>query len=260
MTSTTSVVTSRLFDGSALLIELGPPPGNILDRAMIQDLSAELSSASKNLDLKAIVIRGAGEHFSYGASVVEHLPDQVGEMLSEFHALLNLMNSLPLPPVIAAVRGRCLGGGFELALACDHILVEEGAEMGCPEIRLGVFPPAAAALLPLRVSAAKSSLILSTAQLLSGDEAVRLGVAEVQVETGTLDDAVEVWVTDRFNELSAAALRQTRKACRHPWRLVCEQVLPELERQYLRETMSTDDAMEGLQAFLEKRHPKWSNR
>ncbi len=260
MTTTTSVTASRLYDGSALLIELGPPPANILDRAMIRDLSAELTVAAMNLDLKAIVIRGAGEHFSYGASVVEHLPDQVGEMLPEFHALLNLMNSLELPPIIAAVRGRCLGGGFELALACDHILIEEAAEIGCPEIRLGVFPPAAAALLPLRASAAKSSLILSTAQLLSGEEAVRLGVAEVQVEKGTLDDAVEIWFADRFSELSAAALRQTRKACRHPWRQACEQLLPELERQYLEETMSTADAMEGLQAFLDKRHPKWSNR
>ena len=242
------------------MLELGPAPGNILDRALIHKLGANLRALAKDGRLKAIVLRGSGAHFSYGASVEEHMPSQVGRMLPDFHALLRLIDELPLPPVIAAVRGRCLGGGFELALACDRILVEEDAQLGCPEIRLGVFPPAAAALLPLRVNAGRAAELLVSGRLLDGREAGELGIADHVAESGGLDFAVETLVDQTLVPLSAAAVRQARHACRHPWHAALHRRLPELERQYLEDLMATVDALEGLEAFLAKRKPAWSDR
>ena len=251
---------TALCGGAAAVLELGPAPANILDRALMHKLGANLRALSQDARLKAVVLRGSGAHFSYGASVAEHMPSEVDRMLPEFHALLRLLDELPLPPVIAAVRGRCLGGGFELALACDRIVVEEDAQLGCPEVRLGVFPPAAAALLPLRVGAGRSAELLTGGRSIDGREAAALGIAEALAASGALDARVEELVHDTVLPLSAAALRQTRRACRHPWRDALHRVLPELERQYLQDLMATADAVEGLEAFLAKRKPAWSDR
>lgn len=246
--------------GAAVVLEIGPAPGNIVDRALMRSLGANLRALARDTHLKAVVLRGSGAHFSYGASVQEHLPEEVAPMLAEFHALLRLFDEVSLPPVIAAVRGRCLGGGFELALACDRIVVEEGAQLGCPEVRLGVFPPAGAALLPLRVHAGRAAELLVSGRLLDGREALEWGVADLLAPAGGLDAAVEELVERTLQPLSAAALRQARRACRHPWREALGERLAALEKQYLEEVMATHDALEGLGAFLDKRQPAWSDR
>ncbi len=252
--------TRRISGGAAALLELGPAPANLLDRSLIGRLKEQLEIFTTELELRAIVLRGSGAHFSYGASVDEHLPGQVEQMLPEFHSLLRMLGDPRLPPVIASVRGRCLGGGLELALACDVIIAAEDATLGCPEIKLGVFPPAAAALLPLRMSAARALDLVTSGRVLSGIEAHRLGMVEHIVSQNHLDEMVAQWIKDQAQSLSGAALRQARYAARAPWRRALQEVLPELERQYLGPLMATQDAREGLTAFLEKRAPRWSHR
>ena len=246
--------------GSVAFVEFCAAPGNVLDRELIGSLRNALAEQAAEPSLKLIVLRGAGDHFSFGASVPEHMPGEVDALLPEFHELLREIDRLPLPPVMAAVRGQCLGGGFELALACDLIAVEEGARLGCPEIKLGVFPPAGCALLPLRVPAGKAARLLLTGGLLRGAEAADAGIADLLAPDGGLLEHIGAWAAENVEPLSAAALRQTRKAARWPWRDALERVLSELEKQYLSELMTTHDALEGLVAFTEKRPAEWQNR
>lgn len=243
-----------------LLLEFGPPPANIVDRALMGELRELLVSAAADADLKLVVLKGSGDHFSYGASVPEHTPDQVAAMLPEFHALLRDMNHLNLPPLMAALQGRCLGGGFEVALGCDLIAATSTAQLGCPEINLGVFPPAGSALLPLRVNAGRAIAMLLAGSLVKCEEAVQLRIVDVEIEGEDLIAGVQAWAEKNLLRHSAAALRQGRKASRWPWTRALEEVLPKLEKQYLEELMNTEDAVEGIQAFMEKRKPTWKNR
>jgi cyclohexa-1,5-dienecarbonyl-CoA hydratase len=241
------------FDGSAMRIDLGPEPANIVDRQAIAGLRQAFQDAAVRPGLKAIVLRGSGQHFSYGASVPEHVPGEVETMLPDFHALLREMNQPGLPPIIAEVHGRCLGGGFELALACDIIAADADAQLGCPEIKLAVFPPAGSALLPLRVSAGKASTMLLSGAILSGSEALEIGLADMPA------DSVQKWIGKQLLPLSAAALREGRQAARWPWRDALDRILPVLEQQYLGQLMATHDAVEGIQAFLDKRKPVYQD-
>ncbi|RMH03214.1 MAG: cyclohexa-1,5-dienecarbonyl-CoA hydratase [Planctomycetota bacterium] len=254
-----AVAVRPLLAGAGRLLELGPPPANVLDRALMEALGKALAEAAADPDLKLVVLAGAGDHFSYGASVPEHLPGQVEAMLPAFHALLRSFDDLELPPVAAAVRGRCLGGGLELALACDRIVVAPEARLGCPEIRLGVFPPAGAALLPLRLPAGRAAGLVQSGVLLSGEEAAAAGLADAPAADDPLA-AIEDWARAELLPLSASSLRHARRASRWPWRRAWREVLPELERAYLEELMRSADAEEGLRAFLAKRRPEWRNR
>lgn len=260
MSTSARVEPLRVCDGAAAVLELGPAPANLLDRAQIRRITEQLEVLADEPELRAIVVRGSGGHFCYGASVPEHLPGQVEAMLPEFHALLRAFDHPRLPPVIASVRGRCLGGGLELALVCDQIFAAEGSSLGCPEIKLGVFPPAGIALLPLRVSAARALELATTGRIVTGAEAHAIGLVEHLAPADALDDAVESWIRTQWLPLSGAALRQARYAARAPFRAVLQERLAELEGQYLGPVMSTEDAREGLNAFLEKRAPRWSHR
>lgn len=258
--TTETIAASRLCDGAVAVLELGPPPANVLDRARIAALRGHLRALADERGLKAILLRGAGAHFSYGASVPEHLPGEVETMLPEFHALLRELGAPSLPPVIAVVRGRCLGGGLELALACDLIAVAEDAQLACPEIKLGVFPPAGAALLGARAGAGRALDLVCSGRAIRGAEAAAWGLAALCAPADGLDAAVEAWVRAHLLPLSGAALRHARRAARAPLQNALEQTLPALERQYLDELMETRDAREGLDAFLAKRAPQWSDQ
>src|SRR5271167_3926591 len=148
-------------EGQVARIILAAPKANIIDQVMMAELDSAFDQLAARLDLNAIVVIGEGPNFSFGASVQEHLPEQISGTLARLHALLRQIAAAPAP-TIAAIRGQCLGGGLELALACDLILAEETAQLGCPEIQLGVFPPAASALLPVRIGAGSASGLVLT--------------------------------------------------------------------------------------------------
>lgn len=260
MSTVAEVEVTRILDGMAAVIEFGPMPANIVDRATMGAIVEALGECAADKDVKAIVLRGQGNHFSYGASVPEHMPGEFEKMIPEFHEALRAFNAPGLPPIIAAVRGRCLGGGFEVAMACDIIAVEAEAQLGCPEVMLGVFPPAGAALLPMRAPAGRAAAMLMSGRVIGGTAAYHWGIADMEAPAGELDQAVEAFIIDQFSKLSGEALRQTRRATRHPWRAAMGETLDELEKQYLNDLMSTEDALEGLNSFNEKRAPEWKNR
>ena len=235
------------------------PKGNIVTAEMIGALSQALETIAEDPHLKLVTFEGAGADFSFGASIPEHAPAEIGRVLPEAHALVYALLDLPIVTA-ALVRGRCLGGGFEIALACDFIFAEESAVFGLPEIALGVFPPAASALLPPRIGTARATSAIVTGQSLPAIDWHRAGLIEAVVADGRLEAEVDRWFDAHLRGKSAAALRYATAAARHGLRQHVRAVLPELERLYLNDLMRTGDAVEGIAAFLEKRVPRWTDR
>ncbi len=245
-------------DGKVARLVLAAPKANILDRAMMDELHGLAGELVGRRGLRAIVIGADGPHFSFGASVEEHLPGAIDEVLAGLRRLLARLLELPAP-TIAAVRGQCLGGGLELVLACDLILAEESAWLGCPEIKLAVFPPAASALLPLKIGSGPAAELILTGESWSAERSHGLGLVTRICADGSLEEALSGWLESEFLPRSPAALEQVVMAARRGARRAVEVDLPDLERQYVEKLMSEPDAEEGIRAFLEKREPRWSS-
>jgi len=243
-------------EGQVARVALATPKANIVDHAMMAALAAAFEDLRNRPQLKVMVLTGEGPHFSFGASVQEHLPEHVRNMLPQFSALLGQMLELPAV-TLAAVRGQCLGGGFELALACDFIVAEDRAQFACPEIKLAVFPPAAAVLLPARIGASRAAELVLTGAAWSAAQAAAAGLIAQTAPQGQLEATVDMWIGEHFLPRSPVALRYAVGAARLPLRRALQEDLPQLERLYLDELMAESDAVEGLRAFIEKREPQW---
>jgi cyclohexa-1,5-dienecarbonyl-CoA hydratase len=242
--------------GQVAHLTLAAPKANILDQLMIHELMDGLDRVAEQKNLKAIVLAGEGAHFSYGASIEEHLPDQIGNTLFQLRKLMHKM-AVARAPLIAAVRGQCLGGALELALACDLIVAEENAHFGLPEIKLGVFPPAGAVLLPLRLGSGSAAEMILTGASWTAAQALSAGLINRIFPAGELESRLNSWLALDFLPRSATALRFAAEVSRRPLLRILERDLPVLESLYLDGLMEEGEAVEGLTAFLEKRPPRW---
>jgi len=198
-------------DGALLRLRLARPKANIVDAAMIVALHAALTEQRKTTTLRGVLIDAEGPHFSFGASVEEHLPANCAQMLASLHALLLELLEFPAT-VLVAVRGQCLGGGLELALAGGPIFATPSAQLGQPEIRLGVFAPAASVLLPYRVSQPVAEDLLLSGRSISGTEALACGL--VQALADDPEAAALAWFEQHLQDKSAAALACALAAAR----------------------------------------------
>lgn len=250
---------SKSADGARAVIRMAQPKGNVLTGAQMTLIAAALEDLSADPHLKLVTIEAAGPDFCFGASVPEHAAGEIERVLPQAHALIHRLLAAPFPTG-AVVRGRCLGGGFELALACDFIFAAGSATFGLPEIALGVFPPAAAVLLPARVGLARATRAVLTGAAASAREWHDSGLLVMVSEDGELETAVERWFTATLAPRSAVALRHATAAVRASLTQQVHVLLPQLERLYLDDLMKTADAREGVAAFLEKRRPEWMDR
>jgi cyclohexa-1,5-dienecarbonyl-CoA hydratase len=244
-------------DGAVATITLAAPKANIIDRGMIAAIGDHLDTIATGSELVAVVIAADGPHFSFGASVEEHLPDRIGGTLGALHALLRRLIDLPAP-TIAAIRGLCLGGGFELALACDLIVAEAGAQFGCPEIKLGVFPPAASVLLPPRIGSARAAALTLTGAPIDTTQAELYGLVAVVAAAGQLEPMLGDWLRKTFVPRPAVALKYAALAVRQDVKRAMDAGLSTAERLYLEGLMIHPDPVEGIRAFMDKREPRWS--
>jgi cyclohexa-1,5-dienecarbonyl-CoA hydratase len=235
------------------------PKGNIITAEMIGALRWALEAVAEHPHLKLITIEGSGADFSFGASIPEHAPGEIDRVLPEMHELIyELLDARA--PTAAIVRGRCFGGGFELALACDFIFAAETATFALPEIALGVFPPAASALLPLRVGTALAARAVLTGEVTTAPAWHEAGLVHSTAADSDLSTMVEQWFATALAPRSAAALRHAAAAVRATLTARVRETLPQLERLYLDELMRTHDAAEGIEAFMAKRAPRWTDR
>ncbi len=243
-------------DGTLLRLRLAQPKANIVDAAMIAALSAALVEYRDTKALRAVLLDHEGPHFSFGASVAEHMPDQCAEMLKSLHALVRHMLNFPLP-LLVAIKGQCLGGGLEVAAAGSMLFAAPDAKLGQPEIKLAVFAPAASCLLPERIGQAKAEDLLLSGRSMSAEEALSSGLID-----NLSDDpqaAALAWFDKYLAPSSASTLRFAVLAAREEYRQRVIAKLERVETLYLNELMKTDDAVEGLTAFVEKRQASWKD-
>jgi len=224
----------------------------------MEQLASALQEIESRTNISVIVLAGSEKAFSSGVDVAAHTPDKVEEMLTKFHAIFRALVA-SRKVLVAAVRGHCLGGGAELTLLCDLVVTSEAATWGFPEISLGCFPPVAATALAAVVGQKQAADLILTGRKIDGFEAKMMGLANSVVP----DDQVEGMVDGLVRQLatlSPAALAATKKAM-YAWDAMhFDKGLARAEKIYLEELMKTEDAREGIQAFLEKRSPKWTGR
>lgn len=245
-----------LDEGAIWRAVLNTPKANILDREKCGILSRVFTDAAATKDLKAVIIEGEGSHFSFGASVQEHLPDQVHAMLAGFHNLFCHIFEARVV-TLAAVRGQCLGGGLELAAFCNRLFASPDARLGQPEITLGVIAPVASVLLAERVGRSRAEDLCLSGRSVTAEEGLAMGlVDEVAEDPGA---AALAYARKYLLPKSASSLRMAVHAVRGNFDQEFRVDLARVERYYLDELMTTDDAIEGLHAFLEKREPDWKN-
>jgi len=241
-------------DDRLLRLRLGRPKANVIDAEMIAALDAAFGDIA---DVNAVLLDHDGPHFSFGASVEEHLPGQCAEMLKGLHALIKKMLACPVP-VLVSVKGQCLGGGLEVAMAGHMIFAAKDAMLGQPEIKLAVFAPAASCLLPRLVTRQQAEDLLYSGRSISGERAAEIGLA-VSADDDPESTAL-AYFDDHLSGLSASSLRHAVEAAHGPFRDAVSADLDRVEKLYLHDLMSTHDAVEGLEAFVEKRPPQWEHR
>src|SRR5437763_3096098 len=241
-------------------ITFARPPLNIFTIAMMREVERALTECMSAHDMVAVVFDAAkgSRAFSAGVSVEEHQPETVYQMLESFHGVFRTMELLA-KPTVAVVEGAALGGGCELVAGCDIVISAARAKFGQPEIKLGVFPPVAATLLPRVVGERRARELLLTGEIFDAREALRLGLVNHVVESGRLEAKLQE-ILSRLRELSAPALEMTRRALDAARGRPFLEALARVEDIYLNELMKTEDAQEGVRAFMEKRKPDWRNK
>jgi cyclohexa-1,5-dienecarbonyl-CoA hydratase len=247
-----------VVDGAVATITISRPPENALDLARIASLEEKIRETSRRRDLKLIAIAGHGPDFSSGIDFSEHRKGQVEPLLRAFHALIRTLLTVEVPTA-ALVQGRALGAGAEIALACDFVFAETTASFGFPEIRLGIFPPVAAVLLPRRIGWTKAADLVLCGAAMTAEAAERKGLINALVNPGDLINALDT-MRERFEPLSASTLRLAKRALMTGSAGDPLSALAAVEREYLGELMRTEDAREGIEAYLDGRAPGWKNR
>jgi cyclohexa-1,5-dienecarbonyl-CoA hydratase len=243
---------------SVARITLNNPPLNIIDIPMMEELGETLIAIESRSDVAITILSGSQKAFSVGVDVAAHTPEKVEQMLAKFHAVIRALVS-SRKVTIAAVHGHCLGGGAELAMVCDLVYTSELAIWGFPEIKLGCYPPVAVTALAALVGQKHAADLVLTGRSITGKEAASIGLANSVVPEIDLEHAVQN-TADHLSQLSPAALAITKKAI-YSWDSIhFDKGLARAEKIYVDELMKTEDAREGISAFLEKRPPSWKGK
>jgi cyclohexa-1,5-dienecarbonyl-CoA hydratase len=246
-------------DGTVANILLDDGKGNVLDSVMMLEMLGLFSEFRTNKDIKLITFQGEVKHFSFGASVPEHTKDLAPTMISTFHKIFTELIELSIP-TMAKISGQCLGGGMELALMCNFMFADKTAVLAQPEIILGVFPPPASIMLPIKIGNARAEEILLTGRNVDAEEGERIGLLnKVYEDKEALNAGTDEWITKNIVPKSAQSLKYGVKASRAVFNYIMTNKLPYLEQLYVGQLMETKDANEGINSFLEKRKPVWEN-
>jgi len=239
-------------------ITLNRPKFNMMSIEMIQEMSSQVEPLLDDDDLKCLAFYAEGKHFCTGVEVGDHKPEKVDTMIATFNRFLELMDQLEIP-TIAVVQGFCLGGGMELAIACDSILAGKSAKFGQPEIKVGFFPPYAAIRLPQLIGPAKAIEICTTGKFYSAEEAQIMGMVGYAIEDDQLKEAAEKLIKEiQYN--SPLLIRLNKRAVKQNLGLDFKSALEGASDLFLNTMMKTEDTLEGIASYEEKRKPEWKNR
>ncbi|NUQ34952.1 MAG: enoyl-CoA hydratase/isomerase family protein [Planctomycetaceae bacterium] len=259
MLATSSVTIESRFDGAVRRVIANVPPGNIYSADVICQLQAALEAIPRDPEVRLITLEGAGAHFSYGAAVEEHTREKIVDVLPRLRELALEIACSPVP-VAALIHGCCFGGAAEAVLACHFIFAANDVRFALPEIKLGVFPPYACALLPRLVGQAAADRLVLTGEPIGSRDLAELGLTTFTSKPGELHTQTDAWFRQTLGNYSASSLRIATRASRHRFLRHLERDMVEYERLYLDELMGTYDANEGIAAFIDKRKPLWRSR
>jgi cyclohexa-1,5-dienecarbonyl-CoA hydratase len=244
--------------GPLARITLNHPPLNVIEFEMMDELLAALHELEQRSEISAVIISGGERGFSAGVDVAVHTPEKIQTMFQKFHGLIAALVKFP-KITIAEVHGVCLGGGAELAMVCDMAYTTEKAKWGFPEITLGCYPPVACTALAALVGQKRAADLIFTGRTFSGEEAAAWGLANEAHPEGELREVIE-GTLDHLFKLSPAALALAKKAF-YAWDSIhLDKGLARAEKIYLEELMQTEDAREGIAAWMEKRKPAWKGK
>jgi cyclohexa-1,5-dienecarbonyl-CoA hydratase len=239
-------------------VTLDRPKHNVMNIEMMRELNAQLEGFIADANLKCVVFLGEGPSWCAGVEVADHKPEMVEEMIATFNRIFDLTEKIEVP-LIAAVQGACLGGGMELAIACDIIIASQKAIFGQPEIKLGFFPPYAAMRLPQLVGPAKAIEICTTGRRYRAAEAQSIGFVAHVVEKDAFEEAVENMVAE-ITQCSPLIIRINKRAVKTHLGLGFADAIRGVGDMFLYKLMKTEDTLEGIASFEDKRRPEWKNR
>ncbi len=234
------------------------PPYNILNIEMMKEINQALTDFQKK-SLKVLILDANGKAFSAGVDVSDHTKEKVNEMIHVFHDIFKNLRKIKAPTV-ALVNGAALGGGCEVATFCDLIIASEKSKFGQPEIKVGVLPPVAAAIFPKLMGSKKALELIMTGETISANEAKDLGLVNHILPVENFETEAEKFIAEKLASNSAIILQLTKRAFMEGATQNYAESIKKIEDIYLNELMKTDDANEGLKAFLEKRQPVWENK
>ena len=253
--------------GSAAFVTLNrPEAANALSRDLVSTLARTLAELAAEIagggDLRVVVLTGAGERaFCAGADLKERRTwtlDDTRVFLGEINALMDAVAAFPRP-VVAAVNGLALGGGFELALACDLRIAAVTAELGLPEVRLGIMPGAGGTQRLARIAGvAVAKELTLTGRRIGAARARELGIVSEVAASGALADASARLAAEIGGAAPLALAAAKRAIDEGAVRTLAEGLA--IERACYEQVLTTDDRNEGLNAFLEKRPPEFKGR
>lgn len=239
-------------------ITIDRPPLNILTTAMMRRMSDLIERAGATPSIRVLRVDAAGKAFSAGVDVADHEGDALPAMIDALQSLFEAFDRLAVPS-ISVVHGAALGGGCEVALATDLCLASEHATFGQPEIRLGVFAPPASVLLPRMIGERRALGLLLSGETISAAEAREMGIVNRTFPEGSFVSDANAWI-ERLSHSSGAALRLAKRAVTATRGLPVAEAHRHAMRIYSDELMKTEDAAEGLRAFMEKRPAQWKDR
>lgn len=239
-------------------ITFNRPPLNVLNIEMMKEINQALKDFQSR-SLKVLILDADGKAFSAGVDISDHTKEKVNEMIQVFHDIFTNLLKIDAPTV-ALVNGAALGGGCEVAMFCDIVIASEKSKFGQPEIKVGVLPPVAAAIFPKLMWSKKALELIVTGDVIKADEAKNLGLVNHILPVENFEAEAEKFITEKLASNSAVVMQLTKRAFIEGATQNYSNSIKKIEDIYLNELMKTDDANEGLSAFLEKRPPVWKNK
>jgi enoyl-CoA hydratase len=256
------LIAYEVADGVATVTLNNPEKRNMLSGQMLTELVAAMKRARDSGDVRTVVLTGAGEEvFCAGADLGGFAADVplvqkhfASDLFLEYFRLMPQLGK----PSLCAVNGHVLAGGMGLALSCDLVIAREGATFGMPEINVGAFPYMIMAIIYRNVPRKKVNEMMLLGERLSAQEAVEHGLANKIVPASEFDGAVAEWAT-KLASKSPLLMRLGHDAMYRQQDMAIDDAL-EFLRSQLSLTFSTEDIVEGVTAFFEKRDPEWKGR
>jgi enoyl-CoA hydratase len=262
MTEETEYVRYENQEQVATLTLNRPESLNALNTALLTELRTALKAAEADAAVRVVVITGAGgKAFCAGADVAELLkktPEEARAFSQWFQGIFTVIESMR-KPVLAKIHGFCLGGGLELALACDFRIASDTSTFGLPEVNLAIIPGGGGTQrLPRLIGKTKALEMLMTGEQINAAEAERLTLVNEIVPADELDRAVDKFIQKLLTK-SPGTLGILKKALNNGLEMDLERAL-DYEADCFEDALKTEDAQEGLKAFLEKRKPEFEGK